>query len=466
VLALAVGVHAAGFALLAILTDRAFNTGRFDLGNMVQAVSSTADGDFLQVTDVRGHQISRLASHFDPILAAFAPLWWVWPSADMLFTVQALAIALGAVPVYRLARKHLGSELAGLAFAAAYLLYPATGWLALNEFHPVSLACPLLLYAFWYLDEDRLVPFALFSLVAVATKEDVGLIVAGYGVWYALARRHRLAGFAIATAGAAASAVALYLVVPHFNGAPSNFYGRYSDVGGSPGQVLLSVFTHPLRIAEALFTFHHVLYLGDLVLPLLALPLLSSVALVALPELALNLLSATSLQSSVRFHYTATEIPPLIAASVFGAARILEWRPERLRRLPVYVTAVALVASYQLGPALFWRFLPGAGGNVASAAGATRHDEIAAAALELVPPRAAVSATNSLGAHLSTRRRIYSFPVVRDARLIVVDEKRLSFQDRVEPIAAALKLAQLRRDPRWRIAFERDGVVILERQGR
>jgi hypothetical protein len=61
---------------------------------------------------------------------------------------------------------------------------------------------------------------------------------------------------------------------------------------------------------------------------------------------------------------------------------------------------------------------------------------------------------------------IYSFPVVRDARWVVVDEKRFSFQDRVEPIAAALKLVQLRRDPRWRIVFERDGVVILERQGR
>jgi uncharacterized membrane protein len=316
VLALAIAVQAAGLALLSILTDRAFNTGRFDLGNMIQAVSSTADGHFLQVTDVRGHQISRLAAHFDPILAAFAPLWWIWPSANMLLTVQAVAIALGAIPVYRLARKHLRSERGALAFAVAYLLYPATGWLALNEFHPVSFACPLLLFAFWYLDEDRLLPFALFALVAVTTKEDIGLVVAGYGVWYALARGHRLPGLAIAAAGAAVSALALYAIVPHFNGASSSFYSRYSDVGGSPAHVLLSVFVHPLRIAEALLSFRHLLYLGDLLLPLLALPLLSSVALVALPELALNLLSATDLQASVRFHYTAAEIPPLIAAAV------------------------------------------------------------------------------------------------------------------------------------------------------
>src|SRR5439155_208929 len=81
-----------------------------------------------------------------------------WPSTDMLVVVQAFAVALGALPVFWLARKHLGSQRAGLGFALAYLLYPATQWLVLNEFHPVALACPLLLSAFWYLDEDRLLP--------------------------------------------------------------------------------------------------------------------------------------------------------------------------------------------------------------------------------------------------------------------------------------------------------------------
>ena len=42
--------------------------------------------------------------------------------------------------VYR--ARHVGSERAGLAFGLVYLLYPATEWLTLNEFHPVALACP------------------------------------------------------------------------------------------------------------------------------------------------------------------------------------------------------------------------------------------------------------------------------------------------------------------------------------
>ena len=101
---------AAGFGALAVLRHRAFDSGRFDLGNMTQAVWSTANGDLLSVTDVHGEQISRLGSHFDPILAALAPLWWIWPSPELLLVVQAGAVAAGALPVFWLARAHLDSE--------------------------------------------------------------------------------------------------------------------------------------------------------------------------------------------------------------------------------------------------------------------------------------------------------------------------------------------------------------------
>jgi len=89
----AMTAYAAGFASLSVLRHRAYTTGRYDLGNMVQAVWNTAHGHFLQMTSGDGVQISRLAAHFDPILAAFAPLWWIWPSAEMLLVVQAVVVA-------------------------------------------------------------------------------------------------------------------------------------------------------------------------------------------------------------------------------------------------------------------------------------------------------------------------------------------------------------------------------------
>ena len=93
----AIAAYAAAFSALSVLRHRAFQTGRFDLGNMVQAVWSTAHGHPLQITGLRGDEISRLAAHFDPILAAFAPLWLLWPSPDLLLVTQAVAIAWNAL---------------------------------------------------------------------------------------------------------------------------------------------------------------------------------------------------------------------------------------------------------------------------------------------------------------------------------------------------------------------------------
>jgi uncharacterized membrane protein len=463
----AIAAYAAAFSALSILRHRAFQTGRFDLGNMVQAVWSTAHGHPLRVTGLRGDGISRLAAHFDPILAAFAPLWLAWPSPDVLLVSQAIAVALGALPVYWLARKHLESERAGIGFAFAYLLYPPTQWLTLNEFHPVALACPLLLFAVWYLDEARLLPFALCALLAATTKEEIAFVVAGLGLWWALARGRWLEGAAIAAAGVAISAIAIEVVIPHFNRAgSSSFFTRYSEVGGTPGGILHTAVTDPWKIVTTAVTGRGLGYLARLFLPLGLLALLAPLLLLAaVPELAINLLSAATTQTSIRFHYTAGLIPVLVAAAVFGAGRLTRSRPHRGVAIASAALVLALVSNYALGPIPLWRYLPGGEQSQAHAAEVTQHDRVAAAALRLIPSRAVVSATNTLGAHLSARNRVLSFPFVQDAVWIAADETSPGYADRFAPLPAAVQLSWLRRNPEWRLVFERDGILIFHRLG-
>jgi len=408
---------AGSFGAIAVLRHRAFESGRFDLGNMTQAVWSTAHGDILSITDVHGEQISRLGSHFDPLLVLLAPLWWLWPDPELLLVVQALAVALGALPVFWLARKHVGANRAAAALAIAYLLSPPVQWLTVSDFHPVALACPLLLFAWWHLDEKRLWAFALLAAAALATKEHVGLAVAAIGVWYAVRHRAPRAGAAIAVTAGAAALVAALAIVPHF--APvgvSAFESRYE----SP-----SLDERDLS------------YLASLLLPLALLPLAGPLALLAaLPELGLNLLSSTVTQTSVKTHYAATAVPALLVATVFVVTRI----GARF----AYVAALAALAGMAvLGPL----------GRVAVRADA--HDAAARRALALVPDGAPVSATNTLGAHLSGRERIFSFPVLHEATWVVVDEQRLTFLD---------SLAALRRDPAWTSVFAEDGVLVFRRR--
>jgi uncharacterized membrane protein len=445
-------VYAVGFAALAARQHRAFGTGRFDLGNMVQAVWSTAHGRPLDVTELDGDQINRLGAHVDPLLAAFAPLWWIWPSPTMLLVVQAVAIALGAVPVFWLARKHLRSERTAALFAFAYLLYPSVQWLALDDFHPVTLACPLLLYGLWYLDEERLLAALPFLVLAVLTKEEISLVVAGLGVWYWLARGHRRAGAGIAVAGVVVAAFFLGVVMPHFRaGEAPEFYGRYDAIGGSPLGILETAVTDPLALLRAVTEGRDLTYLLQLSLPLLGLFLAAPLLLIpALPELAANLLSGTMTQTSIELHYTAAIVPFLVVGAIFGATRF--------PRLVPLLFAASIAGAVFLGPLWSGELEPDR---------LSQHDRVAERAVKLVPPEAPVAATNGLGAHLSARRRVFSFPVVREAEWVAVDLRDPSYLDRSStPSTTAVPLAQLIQSGEWSHVLDDNGIVVLRRRPR
>lgn len=451
---------------LSVLQQRAFETGRFDVGNLTQVVWSTANGHFLEITDVNGEQISRLGAHFDPIVVLLVPLWWIWPSPELLLVVQAVAVALGAVPVYLLARKHLGSDRAGLVFGVVYLLYPPTQWLVVDDFHPVAFATPLLLAAIWFLDEDRLLPFAICAAAACMTKEQIGLVVAMLGLWYAIAHGRRRAGAVIFGVGTAVAVIATAVIVPLFApGKGSPFEGRYASVGGSPAGIVRGAFEHPIRLLQELTEHRDLTYLVDLVAPLAGLSLLSPLlAASAFPEIAVNLLSDTPTQTSIHFHYTAGAIPGLVAAAVLGAKHVQGRWPDASRALGAGLVALVLASGIVLGPLPIWSHVPFGSTLAADDHVVTAHDRAAARALRAIPADAPVSATNTLGAHLSERRRIFNFPVLREATWIALDLTRPSYRDNAPGTRFAAAYARVRSSGEWTIVRQEDGVVVLRKK--
>lgn len=442
-----------------------FREGRFDLGNMVQAVSNTAEGRLLEITNgATGEQMVRLGAHADPFLALLAPLWMLWPSPLVLALAQVLVVAAGALPVLWLGRRHLGSEASAGILALAYLAYPWVATSAVEAIHPVSFAITFCLFAIWCLDSDRLWLFAVFALLTMSTGELMGLPIVGLGVWFALTRGRRLLGAAIAAAGAAWTLLAIFVVVPAFAGQESMFYGFYDTVGGSPQGVLRTLGTDPLTVLGALVEVHDVAYLLWLAVPLLGLFLLSpGLAAVALPQLLANGLSDFRSMTDPRYHSVAAIVPFLVAATVFGLSRV---RPERRAVLATAVLLISGVLSLAVGP---W----GRAVGVKPLGGATSASAERVAALSeavaLVPADVAVTTSNSAGAHLSARRYVYSVPYLRRAEWVVVDSADPWVVSRDSPILyprpAVVRrfLERLQADPAWETLYERSGVVVLRR---
>ena len=444
-----------------------FRVGRFDLGNMVQAVWSTAQGRPLEITNgATGEQMTRLGAHVDPFLALLAPLWMVWPSPLALAFAQIAAVSLGALPVFWLGRRHLGSDRAAGLLALGYLAYPWLAVTAAAAIHPVTFAIPLFLYCVWFLDSDRLVPFVFFAVVAMSTGELMGLPIAALGIWYTLARGRRRAGVGIALLGAAWTFVAVYFVVPAFSGEDSIFFGFYGHVGGSPQGVIRTGFTDPVAIVGALFEAHDIVYLIWLGLPLLGLFLLSpGLAAAALPQLLANGLSDFRSMTDPRYHSVAAVIPFLIAATVFGIARIRAPR-RTLAAAAILVTASAL--ALVVGPwARAIGVAPlGARPTLAAARVAALSD-----AVSLVPDGAPVSASNTAGSRLSARRYVYSVPNLDRAEWVVVDGDDPWVVSADSPIltnhpeVVRAFAVGLERDRHWRKVFEREGVLVFRRAG-
>jgi uncharacterized membrane protein len=445
--------YATLFAFAAIVHYAVFQTPHADLGNMVQPVWNTLHGHFLQTTTLDGRQHSRLGFHVDPFLLVFAPLLWIGGSPVLLPVVQSLAVASGALPVFWLARKHLGSPRAGVHFAFAYLLYPATQFNAFtntSSFHSVAMAVPLVLYAIWFLDEDRLVAFSAVALLAFTTKEEIPLAVGCLGIWYAVRKGRRLFGLSVFGIGLVATLFNFLWVIPHFAPHGANpFAGRVTAVGGTPGGVVHKLFADPGAFVHDVATGHKALYLALLLVPFLGLWLLEPLLVLgAVPDLAINLLSDKTDQTSIPFHWTAGIVPFVVAASVFGAARL------KGRAVGLSLGAMAVAGALAVYSPLFSlaHDVRALGSPLVSAK---------AHAVSLLPGGVAVSASNQLGGRLSERRYIYTFPAVRRARWIVVD-----LNDPTYLHAKAYRRVARRYEAAkaWRIVFSSHHVVVLHKR--
>jgi uncharacterized membrane protein len=448
------GVYAAVFVGVAVLHFEAFGSARADLGYMTQAVWSTAHGHFLEATSLSGRETTRLAAHVDPFLLLFVPLLSIWSSPLLLVVFQALAVASGALPVFWLARKHLGSERAAAHFVVAYLFYPATQFNAFtisSGFHSVSIAVPLILYAIWFLDEERLGLFAVFAVLAISTKEEMGAAVGSLGIWYAVRKGRRLAGCTIFMLGLTISLVDFVYVIPHFS--PSGidpFAARYAEVGTTPGGIAHTALHDPGAFLSAIATTHKLLYVVLLFAPFLGLWILEPLLFLgALPDLAINLLSSKSDQTVIGYHWTAGIVPFTVAASIFGAKKLRRGADEVSLWALVGVLVISLYSPLLLAkkdPAIVL------GHDPARAAKAR--------ALALVPAGVPVTASNQLGAYLSTRRYVYTFPVERRADWAIVDAHDQTYADE-SGFERALR--KLEASSRWSRVYSANGVEVFRR---
>ncbi|MFN2137387.1 MAG: DUF2079 domain-containing protein, partial [Candidatus Promineifilaceae bacterium] len=302
------------------------NSSTFDLGIKAQVIWNSWHGDWFASSVEVSHY---LGDHVQLIFLLLAPLFGLWEDVRVLLFAQALLLSLGALPVYRIARRALGDRGLAFLFSLVYLLYPLIGFVNRFDFHPIVFCIPFFLAAYDLLETNRPWWASLFILLALSLREEVGLTVFAFGLYAAFFLGRRRLGLVWAAAGLGWSLIALFVVIPSFRGGASDTVSRYTWLGDSFAALLTAPLRQPGAVLAHLAEPYRAVLPVKLLLPVGFLSLLAPAPLlVTLPNLAYNLLSETPSQSTIYFQYLAPAVPFIFVAAIQGAQRALAWLPS------------------------------------------------------------------------------------------------------------------------------------------
>ncbi|MBN8616617.1 MAG: DUF2079 domain-containing protein [Deltaproteobacteria bacterium] len=420
--------------------------------------------------------------HFVWVLEILGWIGRVVGQVRTLLIAQSLAVALATWPIARMAARiyapwsradALGpiARRAPVIAALVWLLQPNLWHVATCDFHPGTLAVLPLAWCCESLHRRSAHGLVWSSLGVLACREDLGLVVAFFGLALALASRRgalleRRIGAGLALGSLAY--VGLFLGVFHPRYAPTNgsFVQHFAAWGEGPTDAIVTVIAHPLRLFEWLLSAERAPYLLVVTAPLAFLAFLAPEwLLLAAPILGMNLLSSFPTTLFLDSHYLTPALPIVVSASLVGGARIASIGRGLSREIALAPLLVCAVIAHVLE-----------GGSPLS----LRYDRLAYVddattdalrdALAAIPDEASVQAPERVLAHLAERRRLRRGPPPETLSDYVIFD---AWQRRLE--AHREELLRTEEEPLVRdwlarddhaLVFSRDAIYVLARGGR
>jgi uncharacterized membrane protein len=506
-------VYAALYSAYLLTLHSTLKDGLADVGEYDQAISGYAHfmgphSPFVGLSATSSAGALQLSDHFTPLLALMAPGYWIYDGPQTLLVETAILGALPIIPLWLFTRRAVGANRPGWpATLTAYLVVIGYGvtWpiqMALwFEFHEVFLALPIMMWMLERAQAGKLRQAALVSLLLLGVKDDMGFVVAAFGVylatkdvtlrrWAGLARRtardwkaplraarsgHRPLFLAMVPVGFAMVALVNRVLLPAFGGSSDRNF-TYNEFGANTGQALSAMAGDPWRVWTTMFDSPlKEQTLSMLMWPVLFLCLLSPISLLGIPLLMERFLSVNLLYWVMPYHYNAFLVPIVFCAGVDGATRLAGWltgvprlslsdRAKHWTRAGLLTAFGAYIAIYAWSTAFRYpmhhmtdsAFWDTGTSDIVSAKVAAAH----------VPSGVLVAAATQVGPQLLHRDKVimWSFPGDRDypqTPWVLADVQRASYP--FASVAAQQADVQARIAKGYKVVFEDDGWVVLHK---
>jgi uncharacterized membrane protein len=436
-LLVAISIYGVVFSYFTVLKHNVFLSSGWDLGVFDQALYTTLhNGKLLYYTaDLFLNPTGcYFAQHVSPILFLLLPFYAINSSAITLLVLKSFIIALGALPLYFLARDLLESAKTGFIAAIIYLLYVPLQGANWFDFQP-QIFLPMLFFSmFYFAFKSKWKLYFVTVLLAAMVEEHIFILVFLTAAYLLITSKVRpfwqsLKSFRNMNRNLA-SVIAMIFSISYFfvtgwikNSFPinpqfTNLYKALSvfSVLGVKSDPLLYPFYvlfNPERaFAALLYDFPlKFLYLVLLFGPLLFFSLRSKVVLITVPFLGLYLFSNYNAYYSVGSHY-----PLYILAFLFVAAMMVLKRLQHAERTSILKTMliVSMLFTISLSPIspLSTPFVK-EGLSWYPTISLESNEKISSLTelVNAIPPNASVLTDNTIFPHLSNRLNAYVLPI-------------------------------------------------------
>jgi len=389
-------LYALYFSVRTVGVHNGLGTSAYDFGLYDQGIWLMSRGHSPFVT-LMGRNL--FGDHSSFILVFLIPLYWIFSSTALLFVVQSIVVAIGALPVYWFSRQRLRSEPLAAAMAGVYLLHPSISWTNLENFHPDAALGTLVAFAIWAAYAGKWRWYWVAVVLALSVKEDVAFVLAPLGLWVAL-KADKKRGLITSLASLFTMALMFLVVMRSFTGI--TFRNSWRIPFGGIGGLLKTAFTQPTKLISYLWSEDRPTYVWQMLAPVGFVFLYEpSLALVGFVMLASNVVSTFWYQHQIQYHYSIIIVPCIVMGTVWALGKFS--RPAR-KWVSACIIATSLVCGY------LWSPMPLA--RTATTSWNSQMPPVVAAreSISQVPEDAVVAAYHSLTAQMARRVTIYSFP--------------------------------------------------------
>lgn len=383
----------------------------FDLGIFNQILHNTINGDFLRVS--LHHSNTYFGDHFSPLFLVLIPIYYIFQSPFTLLFLQSLFIALAAWPLYKIAKKHLSPPLT-LFICILYLFNPLIITIGLFEFHVLPFVLFFGLWTFYFYDQKKFIKFTVFSLALLLVREDVALLVFGFGL-LALIQKRSLKWIILPLIS---SLLYLYIAlkaIAFFVKQTSNkFLVYFAWLGSSEIEIVKNIFFKPLHVFQRLFSSSSFVVIVGSITNFLFLPLFRlRYLIIALPTFILYVFSTRLTSILLRAHYGSVFILTGIIASIFALKQlqssswIKNYFNDTLYKPLFYIipAAALLYLNITLGPyTALYRY--------STNSTWLEKTEARQEFVRLIPDNASVISGYEFFPHLSSRKNLYALNFV------------------------------------------------------